>query len=287
MKLLLTYLSFVFFSSTVLAGISIKKIADLPDEIEETSGIEMYKNKYLLSHNDSGNDPVLFVFDLNGKLVKKIRITNVKNIDWEDIAIDDEGNVFIADIGNNANNRKAVFIYKLASEVLESRKTEAEVEVIQLSYADQTAYPPKEAALNYDAEALIWKDDSLFILTKCRTVPFSGRSYVYAIPAKKGNYHVKPGGFVQFCNSGWRSCSVTAADYDPKTKTLAALLYGKLCLIRNFKGNRFWEGDITTYNLPGIKQREAICFGEREELFMTDEYHRLVGGGNLYKITLK
>ncbi|MCB9224926.1 MAG: SdiA-regulated domain-containing protein [Crocinitomicaceae bacterium] len=287
MKSLFTYFFVGVISSLTFAGISIQKIADLPTNMYETSGIELYKNKYLLTHNDSGNKPELFILDLKGVFLRKITLTNVKNIDWEDITIDDHGNVYIADIGNNTNERKAVFIYKIKAKDIESSVKETEVDIIQVKYEDQTEFPPKEDNLNYDAEAMFWKDDSLFILTKCRTVPFTGRSYVYGFPAKKGSYKVKPSGHIQFCDAGWRSCSLTAADYDPATNTIVALLYGKLCIIKDFKKNRFWEGDITTYNLGGIKQREGVCFGEKNTLYMTDEYRRPIGGGNLYKITLK
>jgi hypothetical protein len=269
------------------AGVSIKKIAKLPADLRETSGVELFKDKYILSHNDSGNEPELFVFNLKGELVKRILIKNVKNIDWEDITVDDDGNVYIADTGNNLNRRKKLFVYKINGEVIESTATEATAKVIEISYADQKDYPPKEHKLHYDVESIIWKNDSLFVFTKCRAVPFTGESFVYGFPAKSGKYKPDPKGPIQFCDSGWRNCSLVAADYDKGSNMLVALLYGKLCFIKNFEGSKFWEGDIVTYNIPGIKQREAICFAGKNALYMTDEYRRPIGGGNLYRISWK
>src|SRR3954452_480338 len=51
-------------------------------------------------HNDSGNPPVLFAVKRDGKLVREYRVEAV-NLDWEDIAIDDAGHLYIGDIGNN------------------------------------------------------------------------------------------------------------------------------------------------------------------------------------------
>lgn len=281
-------ISFLFVITNAFAAkISIKKIAKLPMALHETSGIELYKNKYILSHNDSGNKPELFVFDLNGELIKRIHITNAKNIDWEDMTLDDEGNVYISDTGNNLNKRKSVFIYKINGEIIESTEREVEAETIEIQYADQSKFPPKEAELNYDSESILWKDDSLFLFTKCRTVPFTGYSYVYGFPAKAGNYSPKPKGPIKFCNDGWRKCSVTSVDYDPKSKTVAALLYGGIVIIQDFKGSDFWEGHMTSFSIAGIKQREALCFGGRNILYMTDEYRKPIGGGNLYRITIK
>ena len=41
-------------------------------------------------HNDSGNAPLLFAIRADGQIVRQFRL-DVPNIDWEDIAIDDQG----------------------------------------------------------------------------------------------------------------------------------------------------------------------------------------------------
>src|SRR5260370_26880993 len=51
-------------------------------------------------HNDSGNPPALFAVRRDGSLVREYRVS-VPNIDWEDIATDDRGHLFIGEIGNN------------------------------------------------------------------------------------------------------------------------------------------------------------------------------------------
>ncbi len=51
-------------------------------------------------HNDSGNLPSLFAVKRDGTLVREY-LVRVPNIDWEDIAIDDDGYLYVGDIGNN------------------------------------------------------------------------------------------------------------------------------------------------------------------------------------------
>lgn len=63
------------------------------------------------THNDSGNPPFLFAIDGKGKTIARLPV-DAANVDWEDIAIDDSGHLFIADTGNNSVNRKTVFIYQ-------------------------------------------------------------------------------------------------------------------------------------------------------------------------------
>ena len=51
-------------------------------------------------HNDSGNPPLLFAIKGDGAILNAFPV-NVPNIDWEDIAIDDHGHLYVGDIGNN------------------------------------------------------------------------------------------------------------------------------------------------------------------------------------------
>ena len=63
-------------------------------------------------HNDSGNPPLLFAIRADGQIVRQFRV-GVPNIDWEDIAIDDQGHLYIGDIGNNLGALPARAIYRI------------------------------------------------------------------------------------------------------------------------------------------------------------------------------
>src|SRR5271166_4020951 len=63
-------------------------------------------------HNDSGNPPVLFAIRKDGTIVREFRLA-VPNLDWEDIAIDDQGHLYLGDIGNNIIPLKVRTIYRL------------------------------------------------------------------------------------------------------------------------------------------------------------------------------
>src|SRR6516225_1863952 len=51
-------------------------------------------------HNDSGNPSTLFAIRRNGSIVQQFKIA-APNIDWEDIAADGDGHLYLGDIGNN------------------------------------------------------------------------------------------------------------------------------------------------------------------------------------------
>ena len=101
---LLLYSSFIK-SQVILEDYALNKI------IDETSGLEMVQN-FFITHNDSGGEAALYYLSINGKIEKKRKIDLAKNKDWEDITRDKKY-FYIADSGNNYNNRKDLKIYKV------------------------------------------------------------------------------------------------------------------------------------------------------------------------------
>jgi hypothetical protein len=63
-------------------------------------------------HNDSGNPPLLFVVRSDGRIVRRFRLA-VPNLDWEDITIDDQGHLYLGDIGNNGGVLRVRVIYRI------------------------------------------------------------------------------------------------------------------------------------------------------------------------------
>ena len=285
MKKIVSILLVIFcFTNFSIAQINVLKISKLSKILAETSGLIYYKNKFLITHNDGGNKSKIYILNTKGAIVKTIKVNKSKNKDWEDLAQDDNGNIYIGDFGNNYNTRKKLHIYILKDGFIFNDEVEADK--ISFYYEDQKLFPPKKKNLNYDCEAFFYKDGFLYLLTKCRSKPFTGISKIYRIPAKKGKHKAKLIGRFQFCSTAWQFCSVTSADYDSYSKTLTILTYGKMYVITNIKNNEFWKADIKMYNIPRIKQREAITYVGKNKWFMTDEYRKGFGGGNLYQITI-
>ena len=82
----------------------------------ESSGLAVSRRMpdILWTHNDSGGAPVLFALDTAGRKRGTLRITGVKNEDWEDIASfqrDGKAWLLIADTGDNDAERKSVWLH--------------------------------------------------------------------------------------------------------------------------------------------------------------------------------
>jgi hypothetical protein len=91
-------------------------------DIEESSGLVASRRHadVLYTHNDSGGAPVVFAIRPDGSLLKQFRVP-AKHTDWEDIATDEAGRLYIANTGNNTANRDTLEVHRLAEPNLGER----------------------------------------------------------------------------------------------------------------------------------------------------------------------
>ena len=114
--------------------------------------------------NDSEGNPYLYALDTaTVKIVKRVRLADAENVDWEEIA-QDESFVYVGDFGNNDGSRKDLRIYKISKSDLDD--TLAVPEIIQFSYPDQTDFTPAPYDTPFDCEAMISAGDTLQLFTK-------------------------------------------------------------------------------------------------------------------------
>ena len=234
---------------------------------------------------DSGNKDRIYQVNFKGELRKEFRVSNAKNKDWEDLAMDEEGNVYIGDIGNNNNRRDDLVIYKIPNPE-EEKGDKIEAEKISFYYPEQKKFPPKRKNLKYDAEALFYRSGNLFIITKNRADPFDGEALIYMLPAKKGKHKARLIGSFVPCKQ-YYPCRITSADISPDGEKIALLSYGKLWVFTGFTEEDFTKGsDIQFINLGSNTQLEALCFKDNNTLLISDEQSAGTGR-NLYRYLLK
>ncbi|MCX6352199.1 MAG: hypothetical protein NTX03_10090, partial [Bacteroidetes bacterium] len=163
-----------------------RDLCTLPAELIEASGLATKNASSVWSHGDWGNPPELYLVDTTGTLLQTLKIKGT-NSDWEDLTQDDNDNVYIGDFGNNNNRRKDVKIY-IVKKISSIKSSSTAVDSILFSYPDQLQFPPKKNHLNFDCEAFLFFNDSLYLFTKNRSSPFNGVCKLYRLPAKAGNY---------------------------------------------------------------------------------------------------
>lgn len=109
-------------------------------------------------HNDSGNPPSLFAIRLDGTIVREFPVA-VPNLDWEDIAADDDGHLYVGDIGNNGGLLAIRAIYRID----EPDPAVPPTGPLRASSATHYRCPRDD---RFNAESLFYQDGSAFTVAK-------------------------------------------------------------------------------------------------------------------------
>lgn len=146
--------------------INLEQIGIIPSTLIEISGIIPTESNLLIAHNDGGDNPNLYLLDPKDcNILDTVKVTNFKNKDWEAITQTDKF-IFVGNFGNNKGNRKDLEIIKIEKDGL-FEKDAVEGTAISFSYEDQINFE-KGDDHNFDCEAMIAIDNSLFLFSKNR-----------------------------------------------------------------------------------------------------------------------
>lgn len=137
------------------------RIGSLPKKtIPEASGItrsRRYEDVYW-THNDSGGKAEIFAVRRQGDVVRRIAIPGATNNDWEDLAIDHQNRLVVADLGDNFSQYQEHTLYRFAEPDPAGEAPVTDVETFRFAYPAEFGRP--------DAEALFLRDDWAFVFTK-------------------------------------------------------------------------------------------------------------------------
>ena len=111
-------------------------------------------------HNDSGNPPLLFAIRADGHIIREFRL-DVPNIDWEDIAIDEQGHLYVGDIGNNLGALPIRAIYRIDEPDPEKPAAQPLKSTAVSRYA-------LARANRFDAESLDYDEGNAIVIAKYR-----------------------------------------------------------------------------------------------------------------------
>lgn len=251
----------------------------MPNHINEASGLAITSRDKFWTHNDDGI-PVLFCIDSTGTLINSIHLNSV-NKGWEDLTLDKHNNLYIGAFGNNTNDRKDLRILKISNPEL-TKALMVAPEIINFTYEDQFSFPPHPASKNFDADALIALDSSLYIFTKNRTVPYSGFTKIYRLPNQPGDYKAILIDSLYLGGTAMMDYWVTGAALSPNRSTLALLGHSSVWLIIGFKGDKFSTGKIIKLDLGHYSHKAGISFYSNSKLYIVDEKEFGILGGKIY-----
>lgn len=212
--------------------------------INESSGLVKSRrlNGVFWTHNDSGDRPRIFAVTREGRSIGLVEVLNARNVDWEDIAIDDVGFLYLCDIGNNRNRRTDLVVYRVP-----------EVDPKRIRTATVAArFPFRYPGLRSpDAEACFFANGAIYILTKEHG---ADETFLYRLDLSRPERDQ----IVTFVGKTEIDGRVTAADLSPDGARLAVLTYTSIHLFQQTEG--------ADPDLAGEHRRFSLIFGQAEAI---------------------
>ena len=261
----------------------LKKIQHLPATMKEVSGIAKFPGSDIVwMINDSGNKNILYGLKPGNSTLRSIEISNASNEDWESLAKDNSGNLYIGDFGNNRNKRENLVIYKISNPgIISLEKTVATKIFFKLE--DQTEFPPKRKNRNFDIEAFVHFKGYLYLFTKNRSKNSNGISKIYRLPDQPGKFTAELIGEFESCKE--KTCWITGASMSPNGKSLALLTNKSVYIFSNFKEDKFTAGKVAHLEFDHTSQKESITFKNDNTLYIADEQSGMMGR-SLYEFSI-
>ena len=246
-----------------------------PTLLTECSGLvhSLRYNGVFWAHGDGGSGASIVPVTASGKLARgwtgAVRVEGCKNNDWEDIALDDKGNLIIADLGNNNGRRKQLMLH-FVSEPKPGAVSVRPTRTLRVHYEDQKGDSP-----DYDCEAVFSAAGRIYFLTKHRS---DKRTRLYRL-AGESTTRSNPLRLVGSFDVGGM---VTAADASPDGKLVAVLTYTTLWVFSydRASGSVFTKSESVRRTPIFAWQAEAVAWEGNDALVIANE------NGQLFRVAL-
>lgn len=129
--------------------------------ITESSGIVVSRKNPAVfwTHNDGGGRrQVIYAITRTGKPLGEFRVTGALLEDWEDIAADDKGHLFLGDIGNNDAHRQLLVVHQVDEPDLDKRASG----LVSVTHSWTLRFPQTA----FDCESLVVWQNHGYVISK-------------------------------------------------------------------------------------------------------------------------
>jgi hypothetical protein len=262
------------------------------EPIREMSGIvksKRYDDVYWV-HNDSGDQPRLFAIDSEGKVIfpgwmdvygelavegkqqwqgHSIRVA--ANIDWEDIAVDEEF-LYVADMGNNGNARRDLGVYVIPELNPRAVGETRALKFLPIRFPDQDNFPGER--WHYDSEAIFVFEDNLYFISKHRKpgeiAGYESGAVLYRLDTR----YTDKFNILEQVDTHDAITLATAADLSPDGNRLAVLSYQQLWIFdKPGQGDQFFSSKTYKLDLDytSMGLSEAVTWSDDNTIWIGSE----------------
>ncbi|WP_240099602.1 hypothetical protein [Thermomonas flagellata] len=239
-------------------------------ELDEISGLAASRRHpgVLWAHNDSGNPARLYAISTRGRVLARLDLAGIANVDWEDLAafaLDGRDYLLVADTGDNGGLRHGIALHAVEEPARLRSGTLRPAWTLRARWPDG---PRDVEAVAVDAAA-----GQVLLISKKRQPP---ELFVLPLRAAEGQI-LEPRRIgrlagVPQADAALRRrdpalarlyAQVTAADLAPDGRTLAVLTYANVLFYRRAEGED-WGRAVArapeVHALPLLPQAEALAW---------------------------
>lgn len=226
--------------------------------IRESSGLVRSRTHpgVFWTHNDSGDRPRIFAIGPTGEALAEFQVDGARAVDWEDVAIDDAGYLYVGDFGNNRGERRDLVVYRLREPDPARGTGRVRVDrALRFRYADQERFG--EDPHDFDAESLVWLDGSLYVFTKHRSDGYT-TLYRLSVVAPPGEQVLEPLAKIALGGGASRILgNASAADASPDGRRIALLTYRAIFVFERAGRHPVPSGPMTRIDLDLLRTRQV------------------------------
>lgn len=258
-------------------------IGELDTVLNSTSSLFYWENGYW-TYNDWDDSCLYMIDSTTGAIQNTICIDGVVCQEAEETA-QDSLYLYLGMMGNNNGDRHDLHILRINKESLLNQTFE--IDTIGFSYEDQTDFSYHYYSNDFDCEAFIVSDDSIYLFTKQWV---SKQTTVYRIPKVPGthiarrheSYNVN--GLITGASFLPDYQLVVLCGYNYDSGDYEASLRPFIYLLYDYQENNFFSGNKRRldFGITVKSQIEAIATTNAVDYYLTNEnFHRTFMGGLL------
>lgn len=255
-------------------------IGELDTLLDDTSALLYWENGYW-SYNDWFDRCLYQIDSTNASTLGTICVNGIINRNTEEMA-QDSLYIYLGVFGNNHGDRHDLRILRITKESLLTQQFE--IDTIWYAYEDQTDFSYQTQNNDFDCEAFIVTDDSIYLFTKQWV---SEKTTIYTLPKTPGTYiaqrretyDVK--GLVTGCTYLPQYRLIVLCGYNYNGGDFLNALHPFIVLLYDFQGDNFFSGNKRRLDFELLEkaQIEAIATSNALDYYITNEqFHKTYGG---------
>jgi|GEM_PF-5651841 len=268
--------------------VEIEAVGPLPSAVTSGSGLAFATKDSYWTHSGDKGAGVIYEVNKSGLLLKTVLIEGAESVDFEDMAQDENGNLYVGDFGNEDQSRIMLTIYQINTAQIKLSKEKSTPgnqiftvvpEIIDFVHQ----YSTIQAKCHMDTEGMVYNEGNLYLFSRDRCGKTNNHLAVHRLSVSERRTTAE-----EMTYHDWKikdkNVVVTSADLSRDKERLALLSNDGIHLFMDFDADAFLDGKYKFFPLKS-SEKTAIVFSNRCSLTLLEQ-GSAGAAGRLLKVNL-